>query len=269
MSTPHCGTTHDHWRMTSRSTIDLCLFLTRAELARRHAGTSFGAGWSLLLPLVAVFATWVALDAALGLGKSLGPGYGHGLVAALAPWLFVSEAVNASLGSIRGQPNLVKKTVFPVALLPISTVLASAAGHALVLVALIAALWLSGVTPSRASLTLPIWFAAAVVFAVACGTLVAALNVVFPDAGAIVPSLVSIWFWLSPVVWPLAQVGEGWRMLALANPMTPIIEGYRYALLGGPFPDGMMVAALIGTAALGAVSLATFSRVRPIFADAL
>ena len=256
--------------MTSRSVIDLCLFLTKAELAQRHPGATLGSAWGFVLPLVSVFATWLALDLALGLSRIVGPGYGYALVVGLAPWLFVSEAVNASLGSIRNQPNLVKKTVFPVALLPLSTVLASAAAHVLVIVVLVAALAVAGVTPSGALLTLPFWFLAAVVFAVSLGVLLAGLNVLFPDMGAIVPSLVSIWFWLTPVVWPLGYVGEGWRLLALANPMTSIVEGYRGALLGTSSLDGaVFAAALISAAAVAGLSLVVFPRVRPLFADYL
>jgi ABC-type polysaccharide/polyol phosphate export permease len=256
--------------MTFRSAIDLCVFLTKAELARRHPGTLLGPAWSLLLPLLSVFATWLALDLALGLSRTVGPGYGYALVVGLAPWLFVSEAVNASLVSITSQPNLVKKTVFPAALLPVSTVLASAAAHVLVLVVLIVILTFSGVAPSSSILTLPFWFLVAVVFAVSMGALLAALNVVFPDMGAIIPSLVSIWFWLTPIVWPLGYLGEGWRLLALANPMTPIVEGYRHALIGAPFADGtIFTVGLISAAAAAGASLVVFSRVRPFFADCL
>ena len=174
------------------------------------------------------------LDATLNLRRTVGAGYGDALVIGLAVWLFVSEAVSASLTSITSHPQLVKKTVFPAVILPISTVLASAVIHLFVLAALVAALLISGAAPGVAILSLPIWFVIAVVFAISLGVIVAALNAVLPDAGPIVTGLLSLWFWLTPIVWPLGYAAEGWRVLALANPLTPIIEGYRHALLGAP-----------------------------------
>jgi ABC-type polysaccharide/polyol phosphate export permease len=256
--------------MNYRSTIGLCSFLTRAELQRRHARSSLGAAWGLLLPLVSILVTWWMLDATLNLRRTVGDGYGNALVVGLAVWLFVSEAINASLTSITTHPQLVKKTVFPAVILPISTVLASAAIHLFVLAALVAALMISGVVPTRAILTLPFWLATVVVFTASLGVIVAALNVVLPDSAAVVTGMVSLWFWLTPIVWPLGYASDGWRLVALANPLTPIIEGYRHALLGSPLADGSVgvigVTAALATAGIGGL---IFSRVRPLLADAL
>jgi lipopolysaccharide transport system permease protein len=210
------------------------------------------------------------LDATLDLRRTVGAGYGNALVVGLAVWLFFSEAISASLTSITGQPQLMKKTVFPAVILPISTVLASAVIHLFVLAALIAALAVSGIAPGIAILWLPIWLLIALVFAVSLGVMVAALNVVLPDAGAIVTGLLSLWFWLTPIVWPLSYAPEGWRILALANPLTPIIEGYRHALLGAPVADATIGAAgVIATLAAAVVSGLVFSRIRPQIADSL
>lgn len=257
-------------RMDHRAKVALCMFLTRAELARRHARTRLGFAWSLLLPLISVLATWIALDLILRLNRSVDPAYGLALAVGLAPWLFVSEAVNASLASITSQPHLVKKTVFPVGLLPISTVLASAAAHVFVVCVLLAVFMAAGHRPSATILSLPLWIAAATLFAVSVGAIVAALNVVLPDSGAVVPALVSIWFWLTPIVWPLALLGEGWRALTLLNPLTSIVEGYRYAFLGSAYADpALIVATLVGVAVAAASSVAFFTRARPLLADAL
>lgn len=256
--------------MTFRSLTALCMFLTRADLARRYARTRFGLVWSLVLPLLSVLATWIALDLILRLNRSVADGYGFALAVGLAPWLFVSEAISASLGSIVGQPHLVKKTVFPVGLLPISTVLASAVAHAIVLGALLLIALALGARPSASLLSLPLWVGATIIFAVAAGSTVAALNVVLPDTGAVVPALLSIWFWLSPVVWPMLLLGEGWRMLAYLNPMTVIVEGYRYAFLGASFAEPSLAAgSLAGIAVACALSFAFFNRARPLFADSL
>jgi lipopolysaccharide transport system permease protein len=210
------------------------------------------------------------LDATLDLRRTVGAGYGNALVVGLAVWLFFTEAISASLTSITGQPQLMKKTVFPAVILPISTVLASAVIHLFVLAALIAALAISGIAPGIAILWLPIWLLIALVFAVSLGVMVAALNVVLPDAGAIVTGLLSLWFWLTPIVWPLSYASDGWRMVALANPLTPIIEGYRHALLGAPVADATIGAAgVIATLAAAVVSGLVFSRIRPQIADSL
>jgi ABC-type polysaccharide/polyol phosphate export permease len=215
--------------------------------------------------------TWIALDFGLGLRRLIGPGYGLALICGFAAWLLVSDGVSGSLGSIVGQPHLVKKVAFPVALLPLSTVLSGLAGHAVVLAAVILIVTLSGTPPSATLLTLPFWIVAALLLAGAVGLFVSSLNVVVRDAGAVVPPIIGLWFWLTPIVWPLTATEGIGRALALANPMTFLVEGYRYALLGTPFPGGgpaIAGGALVILLLMG-VSFLAFRRLRPVFADSL
>jgi lipopolysaccharide transport system permease protein len=92
-----------------------------------------------------------------------------------------------------------------------------------------------------------------------------------PDVGAMLPGVINLWFWMTPVVWPLSNIPEEWRWAAFLNPMTIIVEGYRYALTGAPILIGRFGLVLLSSAVLfvWAVSLLAFRRMRSAFADAL
>ena len=89
--------------------------------------------------------------------------------------------------------------------------------------------------------------------------------------GSLTPFLVTIWFWLTPIVWPLKQVPQDWRWLAALNPMAIVVEGYRAAIMGADLPFAMtnIIGALAGALLLCLLGSALFSSLRPTFADAL
>jgi ABC-type polysaccharide/polyol phosphate export permease len=251
--------------------IGLTLYMARMELDRRHAGSFGGVVWAYFGPVATIVVMWLALDFGLGMRAVLGPGFGHTLIVGLAAWFFFSEALNSATSAITGNPHLVKKVVFPVALLPLVSVLAGLAVHAAVLTCVIGALAFDGALRWASLGALPFWIALTFVFAWLAGLVAAGLNAVARDTAAIVPNLAGLWFWATPIVWPLSTVPEAWRWLALANPMAVLVEGYRSALLGGPAPlDGAGLALFccgLGLAALGAILV--FRRLRPLFADSL
>lgn len=248
----------------------LCLYLTRMEFERRFAGTLGGKVWVFVGPVLTIGVIWFALEVGLRLKAIAGPTYGAALAVGLTAWLFFAESINAALATIIGSPHLVKKVVFPVELLPISTVLAAFVVHVLlVLLISLGVMVQHGV--SWTVLTLPIWMLLLLVSAMSISVIVAGLNVVLRDVGALVPNLVSFLFWLTPVVWPISNVPETWRWLVLLNPMAIVVEGYRYALLGPTYGVSAITASLLvlglGLLAFGAFAL--FRRVRPLFANVL
>jgi lipopolysaccharide transport system permease protein len=243
--------------------------LTKAEFAKKHAATIGGLFWTFFTPVATILTIWVALDFGLGMRSIAGPGYGQSLVVGLTAWLFVSEAVLTGSQAIIANPHFVKKVKFPVELLPSVAVMSAMVIH-LVLLALVLTLLVSqGVFSGWPLATLPLWVLLALITALALARLTAALTVIIPDVGALLPSIIAILFWLTPIVWPLSTVNGHYRWLFMANPAAIVVEGYRFALLGKPIdlePAGMagagMVVALIVIAAV-----VFFRRVRPLFAD--
>lgn len=256
---------------TTASLFRLGYHLSRAELAKRNATSFAGIFWTFITPVLTILTIWVALDQGLGMRASAGAGYGQALVAGLCAWLFVSDSILTGAHSIAGNPHFVKKVRFPVGLLPASCVFAALAIHLVILLVVIAILAFQGVTPGWQLMTLPVWIALAVLVSLAFAMLTAALTVVIPDIGAILPSIIGLLFWLTPIVWPLSMVPEQNRWIALINPFAIVVEGYRFALIGAPM---QMDAAMLGLSALFAalalfLAMAFFKRVRPLFADML
>ncbi|MGL5361743.1 MAG: ABC transporter permease, partial [Bosea sp. (in: a-proteobacteria)] len=169
--------------------LDLCAYLTRMEFERRFAGTMGGKLWVFLSPLMTIVVIWLALDYGLGMRASLGPAYGMSLVVGLCAWLFVSDAINSSTGSITGSPHLVKKVVFPVILLPVSNVLAAFIVHLLLLAVVFGLLTFQIGNISWNLLALPFWSGCLLLFAAMMAILAAGLNVLFRDVGAVAPNI--------------------------------------------------------------------------------
>jgi ABC-type polysaccharide/polyol phosphate export permease len=251
--------------------IKLCLYLTRMEFEKRFVGSVGGKLWVFISPLLTIGVIWAVIDLGLGMRQISGPEYGMNLAVGLCAWFFFVDAVSASVSSILGSPHLVKKVVFPVALLPLSSVLAAFVVHLIVLAVIMAAMIAQGHSFGLSLISLPFWALGLLFLAAATGLLVASLNVIFRDVGAIAPNVLSFMFWLTPVIWPISNLNEMWKGIALVNPAAVLVEGYRYALLGtsnGLGPAGIL--AYCGVFALyvfGTISL--FRKMRPLFANVL
>jgi lipopolysaccharide transport system permease protein len=251
------------------SKLRLVLFLARTELSRRYAGTVGGVAWTVIGPLTVIGVIWFALDVGLGLRAASGPDFGYRLVVALVAWQYFSDTVNDATGSILRNPHLVKKVVFPVQLLPLASSVSSLYVHLALLGALILALTILREGPTVDILQLPLWIALSMLISATIGTLTASLNTVYRDTGPLVPFLINLLFWLSPIIWPLEKLPDEWKAIAIWNPMTVVIEGYRAALLGVPSVidpwHSVIVVLMMALAALG--SAAVFKLLRPTFAD--
>lgn len=251
--------------------IGLALYLARTEFATRQAASAGGLFWTFFGPLASILVIWLALDLGLGMRSSMGPGYGRALAVGLAAWLFFSDAVASCLGAITGSPHLVKKIVFPVHLLPLSVVLVRLVIHFVVVLALVAFLLWDGIALGWHALLLPVAIFLMAGFAFACGLLGATLNVIFRDTQSIVALLMSLLFWMTPIIWPATNVPEAWRPLIYCNPLAGLVDLYRFALLGTPLPANlpMLLGGSTAFVLLSALAALLFVRLRPAFADVL
>jgi lipopolysaccharide transport system permease protein len=125
-----------------------------------------------------------------------------------------------------------------------------------------------GITPTQNLLFLPLFLALAFATAIAVGLWLSALNVKYRDVRHAVPFLVQIWMYASPVVYPLSIVPEKWRFIFALNPMTGVIEGFRWGLLGKASPDfGLMIVSTSVVLVLLLSGLVFFRRMERTFAD--
>ncbi len=193
------------------------------------------------------------------------------LFAGTISWNATMQSLPASAGSIFAQSNLVKKVVFPLHLLPLVPIFSNFVES---LIGLSVALAATLVIYGKLSLTvfaLPFVMIPQLIFASSLAYALSALTVFVRDIPQGLNLVIQIWFYLTPMIYPLSMVPEALRPFVLfLNPMAAIVESYRGLILRGEFPEAGPLLALYGVSfALLILSLGLFKRLRPGFADAL
>ena len=181
-----------------------------------------------------------------------GGGYSLDLVVGLMAWLFFADAISNSTFALTANPHLVKKVVFPIILLPIAQVGVSFLVHTCV-VMIICILFAIFDTLSVTTLPLIVlWMLLFWAFTTALAIIISGFAVVIKDVAEIVPAVLQIMFWASPIVWPLSSIAAAWKPVLLANPLAIIFQGYRASIIGSEFGVSLVSVAIfcLATAAL-------------------
>jgi lipopolysaccharide transport system permease protein len=246
---------------------ELLYFLIWRDLKVRYRQTAIGVAWVVLQPLVTTAIFAVIFGRLAGL-PSEGVPYPVFIFAALLPWQLFSGAISRAAVSLVSNANLVTKVYFPRLLVPLAAVLSGLVDLTVFLVILAGMMGWYRVTPSWAVLTLPLLVLVAVLAALAIGILLAALNVRYRDVQQAIPFLIQIWFLASPVAYSASLVPSGiWRVLYNLNPMTGVIQGFRWALFGKAAPDPLTWISVTAVVVLLVAALFYFRRLEDSFAD--
>jgi lipopolysaccharide transport system permease protein len=217
---------------------ELFYFLVWRDVKVRYKQTILGVLWAMLQPFVQMVIFSIIFGRFAGIGKMVPNDIPYPLFvfAALVPWQFFAGALTRSSASLVGSSNLITRVYFPRVIVP------AAAGLSGVVDFFFAALVMGGMMvyygffSGPALLALPALVFLAYCMAVSIGLCFSALHVRFRDVGFIVPFFVQIWFFASPVIYPLDVWPEKYRPILALNPMTGIVEGFRWSFLGGDFP---------------------------------
>jgi lipopolysaccharide transport system permease protein len=229
---------------------ELLYFLVWRDIKVRYKQTVLGIAWSVLQP----FLTMVVFTIFFGrLAKVPSDGVPYPLfsLAALVPWTYFSTAVSNGSSSLVGNQHLIAKVYFPRVLVPLAAVVMPAVDLAVSFGMVIVLMAWYHVAPTAAMLLLPLYVGLAVLTAFGVTLWTSALSVRYRDARYVLPFLIQIWLFLTPVAYPASMVPERWRLLYALNPMATVVEGFRSSLFGTPSPGGMVAVALgVVTAAL-------------------
>src|SRR5262249_47750934 len=177
---------------------------------------------------------------------------------ALLPWNYFSQVLGRSGGSLVGSAGLISKVYFLRLIVPISAAMVPLVDFAVAFIILLGMTAWFGIAPTWGVLTLPLFLLLALMTALAVGLWLSVLNVRYRDVGYILLFLTQIWMFASPVVYSVSLVPEKWRLLYSLNPMTGVIEGFRWALLDKEGPDFGMItvsAVVVVTLLLGGIIL--------------
>jgi lipopolysaccharide transport system permease protein len=210
------------------------LFYTLAwrDIAVRYKQTVIGIAWALIRP----FLTMVVFTIVFGkLAKlpSEGVPYPILVFAAMLPWQFFSGALSSASESLIANANLISKVYFPRLVVPTSAVVTSFVDFLISGMILLALMIGYNFVPSWRILTLPLFTAIAFAASMGAGLWLCALNVKYRDFRYIVPFIVQFGLYISPVGFSSSIVPQQWRLLYSINPMVGVIDGFRWAILGG------------------------------------
>jgi lipopolysaccharide transport system permease protein len=227
---------------------ELLYFLIWRDIKVRYKQTALGAAWAIIQPLFSmlIFSLFFGRLAKM---PSDGIPYPLFSLAALVPWTFFANGLNQSSNSLVASANLLKKVYFPRLVIPIATVLAGVVDFALSFVVLLGLMAFYGVTPTINLLWMPLFLLLALVTSLAVGLWMSALNVKYRDVRYIVPFLIQVWMFSTPIVYPSSLLPASWRTIYGLNPMVGVVEGFRWALLGTNTLPGFMIV-VSATAAL-------------------
>ncbi len=252
---------------------ELLYFLVWRDVKVRYKQTILGVAWAILQPLLTMLVFTIFFGRLANVGSE-GLPYPLFSFAGLLPWTLFSLGLSQSSGSLVSSANLIKKVYFPRLVIPTSSVLAAVVDFVLAFLVLLCMMAYYRVAPPLTVLFLPFLLLLAVCTTLGVGIWLAALNVQYRDVRYIVPFFVQIWLFVSPVIYPgsrvmaqLAKHGIPTWIYGI-NPMSGVVEGFRWALLGSQAkPGGLIVASTVVSLLILVSGMFYFRRMERVFAD--
>ena len=230
---------------------ELVFFTIKREIQGAYRQTALGASWLFLRPIVST----IILSLTFGLlVKVPSDGFPYPLfsLAALLPWGFFNQAVQRSANSLVQNMHIISKVYFPRLVVPLAGVLSGLVDFTASMIVFFVALLLYQMPLRVEMLTIPLFLLIAVIMALGVGLWLATLSVKYRDVNFAVTFLLQALMYLSPVIYPISIVPEPLRFIYQLNPMTGVIQGFRWALLGDLPPDWgiFMLSVLIAIAGM-------------------
>jgi homopolymeric O-antigen transport system permease protein len=246
---------------------ELAAQIALRDITVRYRQTILGAIWAVLQPL----ATMVVFSIFFGRLANL-PSEGHSYplfsLAGVVPWTFFANALVLGSDSLLSNSVLVSKTYFPRIFIPAGVIAAGLVDLAIAVVILLVIVFADGFTPSLGLCALPLLALVAFVAALGVSSALAALNVRYRDVRYLVPFAVQMWLFLTPVAYPITLLHAPWRTVSALNPMVGVVEGFRWAVLGGTAAPWLLIGISSATAVLLLLGgLAYFDRAERRLAD--
>ncbi|OGO61967.1 MAG: phosphate ABC transporter permease [Chloroflexi bacterium RBG_19FT_COMBO_47_9] len=253
----------------------MVLFLAWRDVLVRYKQTVLGAAWAIIQPIIQMIVFTLIFSKAAGL-SSEGVPYPIFNYTALLPWGLFSKAMNDAGRSLVNNRNMITKVYFPRLTIPVASVLAGLVDFGIAFLVYIGIILYYNFAPNStytftitpALLTLPLFIILALVTTLGVSLWFSAANVIYRDVGHILPFLTQIWFFMTPIVYSSAEVSQEWQIIYALNPLTGVVEGFRWSLLG---IHSLPLPLLLVSAGVGVVLLITglfyFRNMERTFAD--
>lgn len=245
---------------------ELLFFLIWRDIKVRYKQTVIGAAWAILQP-VCTMVIFSVIFGSFAKIPSDGVPYPVFVYAGLLPWLFFANAVSQSSQSLVAQSQLLTKVYFPRLFIPASSIGVGLVDFSLSFCVYLGLMVWFAHLPGLSVLLLPGLLFLTVLTALGVGIFLASITVTYRDFRIVVPFMVQVWMYLSPVVYAVTLVPEQYRWIMALNPMTGIIGGFRSALLNQPVDWNALGVSTIISSILLIIGIANFRRTERRFAD--
>jgi lipopolysaccharide transport system permease protein len=245
---------------------ELLYFLVWRDLKVRYKQTILGVSWVILQPVL------MTLIFALSLGNiiqipSEGIPYVLFLYAGLLPWTYFSNAVSTSSHSLIASAHMITKVYFPRSIIPLATILVRLSDFMVASAILIVLMLYYGHPISRTVLLVPFLVLHLTLLTLSLGLWFSALNVKYRDVGTVLPVVLQLLMFASPIIYPASLVSPQWRWAYSLNPLAGIVGGFRSALLGTPLDQQALAISAVITLLLLVYATFVFRRMEDQFAD--
>jgi lipopolysaccharide transport system permease protein len=248
---------------------ELLWFLAWRDVRVRYKQTVLGAGWAVLQPFIQMVVFSVIFGALLKVPTDNEIPYTLFSFAALVPWGLFSTVLAGTSGSLVSNAGILSKVYFPRLLIPIAGAGARLVDFGVAFVILLGMTLAFGIGFTWNIFWIPAFLVLLLVCALGFGLWLSAINVYIRDVGMVVPFLVSLWQFASPVVYSVQAIPDKWRIVYALNPMAGVLIGFRWCLLGTPPPGPEMWISVGVTLVVFLSGVMMFQRVQRNMVDIL
>lgn len=247
---------------------ELLYFLTWRDIKVRYKQTALGFAWAILQPFLMMIVFTLFFGNLLNI-PSEGIPYPIFNYTAMLPWTLFAQGLTRSSQSLVDNVNMVQKIYFPRLLMPLSGILAPVVDFAIAFVILIGMMFYFGYPPTMRILWLPALIILTLMTALGIGLWFSAINVKYRDVRYVIPFLVQLWLFVSPVVYSSSLLPARFQVIYGLNPMAGVIEGFRWALLGTEPPGSLIAVSVIIVVVILISGAFYFRRMENTFADVI
>lgn len=245
---------------------ELFFFLAWRDVKVRYKQTILGVAWVVLQPLCTM-AIFTFLFGKLAAIPTSGVPYPLFALSGLVPWIFFSAGVTNAAQSVVSDANLIKKVYFPRLIVPTASVSAAFIDLTLMFLLLLLLTGFYGIAPSWKWCLLPLFFVNSYLTTLGVSYWLAGFNALFRDVKHIIPFVIQVGMFLSPIAYPASLVPEAWQMLYALNPVVGVVEGLRAILFGSEVSFPALVLSLVVGGLTFLSGMVYFKKIETNFAD--
>ena len=246
---------------------ELAYFFVWRDVKIRYKQTAIGAAWAVVQPLLAML-VFTLFFGKLAHIPSEGLPYQVFVYAGLLPWMYFAASLQNATNTIVENQRVITKVYFPRLILPLSAVLSGLVDFGISFLIFVGMMFYYRIEPTLQILWLPAFLLLAILTAFGVGLWLSALNAIYRDVRYVLPFLVQLWLFASPVIYPPSLMSAKWRWLFGLNPMAGVIEGFRWSLAGRGMPPGRLILVSSGIMLVILLSgLAYFQNTETVIAD--